>query len=109
MKHYTSYVPYDLAEKLQNAGMPCRLDLSIERSDITYASCIDWFLEQGLMISISRYYDFAKERIDDSWEWSIERTGSLHNPVPYGYADKWHEAADTAIRTALKIINPEDK
>lgn len=103
MNYYTQELPIELALKLQGAGMPCMI-YDTYRTDATFAEALDFFLKKGMLVNISRHWDFADEKITDTWDWDIEKVGSIHG-VHEGYAYTWHEAATKAIEKALEIIS----
>lgn len=126
MSNYLKYIPKDLARELRGFGMPlelcdffkCPIDydtkdvptLDYERYDRiiipTYGEVIDYFSDNGMLISISRYYDFANECYGNSYDWSIDCEYTLRNGVT-GDADTWIEAANKAILACidLKLIS----
>lgn len=68
----------------------------------TYAEVFDYFSDKGLLISISRYYDFANECFGDGYDWSVDCENTLRSGAT-GYADTWIEAANYAILACLDL------
>lgn len=68
----------------------------------TYAEVFDYFSDKGMLISISRYYDFGKECYGDGYDWCVKCENTLRNGVT-GYADTWIEAANQAINACMLL------
>ena len=68
----------------------------------TYAEVLDYFSDNGMLISISRYYDFGNECFGDGYDWSIDCEYTLQNGVT-GDADTWVEAANQAINACMYL------
>ena len=68
----------------------------------TYGEVIDYFSDNGMLISISRYYDFANECYGNSYDWSVDCENTLRNGAT-GYADTWIEAANLAINACMYL------
>ena len=70
----------------------------------TYAEVFDYFSDNGMLISISRYYDFGNECFGDGYDWSVDCENTLRNGAT-GYADTWIEAANQAIIACIDFEN----
>ena len=94
VKRFTALVPTDI---LYTIGW---------HYPATYAEVFDDLFEKGVLISISRYYDYANECYGDSYDWSVECENTLRSGSA-GYADTWIEAANQAINACidLKLIS----
>lgn len=68
----------------------------------TYAEVFDYLAHKGMLISISRYYDFGNECFGDGYDWSVDCENTLRS-VAAGYADTWTEAANQAIIACLDL------
>lgn len=102
---YTDRISLDLAKELESKGfIP---DIGADDWDIiaaewktaeacfdTYADVFDWLYEKGIYIMISQKED------TNEWLYLL----GFYGVYKYG-GETWNEAADTAIRMALKIIN----
>lgn len=86
VKRFTALVPQDILSEL---GW---------NNPTTYAEVFDYFLDNGMLISISRYYDYANECYGNSYDWSVECENGAA-----GYADTWIEAANYAILACLDL------
>ena len=91
-KRFTALVPQNILSEL---GW---------NNPTTYAEVFDYFSDKGMLISISRYYDFAEECYVDGYDWSIDCEYTLRNGVT-GDADTWIEAANYAILACLDFKN----
>ena len=68
----------------------------------TYAEVFDYLSENGMLISISRYYDFGSEFFGDGYDWCVDYENTLGSVVA-GDADTWTEAANQAIIACLDL------
>ena len=68
----------------------------------TYAEVFDYFSDKGMLISISRYYDFGNECFGDGYDWSIDCENTLRSGAT-GDADTWIEAANKAINACIEL------
>ena len=68
----------------------------------TYAEVFDYFSDKGMLISISRYYDFGNECFGDCYDWCVDCENTLRSGAA-GYADTWTEAANHAIIACLNL------
>lgn len=68
----------------------------------TYAEVFDYFSDKGILISISRYYDFANECFGDGYDFSVDCENTLQSGAT-GDADTWIEAANQAIFACLEL------
>lgn len=120
MKYYTSAIPYPLAEKLKEKGMPMEmtihtLDSFVVLEDSAYAwldeelgqkpekvekyyakpkycEVFDWLTERGIYVGITR--TFAR------WGWLLFQDHAICQE----HYETWHEAAEKAIEKALTLI-----
>ena len=94
VKRFTAIVPQEILSAL---GW---------NNPTTYAEVFDYFSDNGMLISISRYYDFVNECFGDGYDWSVDCENTLRNGAT-GYADTWIEAANKAILACidLKLIS----
>lgn len=75
----------------------------------TYAEVFDYFSDKGMLISISRYYDFANECFGDGYDWCVDCEHTLRSGAT-GDADTWIEAANQAILSCIDLkINKLNK
>lgn len=72
----------------------------------TYAEVFDYLSERGMLISISRYYDFGCECFGDGYDWSVDCENTLRMGE-FGYDETWIEAANSAIKCCLEQLNDE--
>ena len=68
----------------------------------TYAEVFDYFSDNGMLISISRYYDFGNEFFGDGYDWSVDCENTLRSGAT-GDADTWIEAANQAISACIDL------
>lgn len=68
----------------------------------TYAEVFDYFSGKGMLISISRYYDFANECFGDGYDFSVDCENTCHSGIS-GDANTWIEAANCAIWACLDL------
>lgn len=68
----------------------------------TYAEVFDYFSDKGMLISISRYYDFANECFGYGYDWCVDCENTLRSGT-IGYADTWIEAANLAIDACIDL------
>ena len=68
----------------------------------TYAEVFDYFSDNGMLISISRYYDFVNECFGDGYDWSVDFEYTLRDGAT-GDADTWIDAANQAILACIDL------
>lgn len=68
----------------------------------TYAEVFDYFSDNGMLISISRYYDFGNECFGDGYDWCVDYENTLRSGAT-GDADTWIEAANQAINACIDL------
>lgn len=90
VKRFTAIVPQEILSAL---GW---------NNPTTYAEVFDYFSDNGMLISISRYYDFGNECFGDGYDWSVDCENTLRNGAT-GYADTWIEAANLAINACMYL------
>ena len=69
----------------------------------TYAEVFDYFSDKGMLISISRFYDFVTEGFGDSYEFIVDCENTRHSGLS-GDANTWIEAANYAIWSCLDFM-----
>lgn len=89
-KRFTALVPQDILTELD------------WNNPSTYAEVFDYFSDNGMLISISRYYDFCNERFGDGYDWCVDCEHTLRSGTT-GYADTWIEAANQAISACIGL------
>ena len=89
-KRFTALVPQEILSKL---GW---------HNPATYAEVFDYFSDKGMLISISRYYDFGNECFGDGYDWSVDCENTLRSGAT-GDADTWIEAANQAINACIDL------
>lgn len=89
-KRFTAQVPQRVLNKL---GWHC---------SATYAEVFDYLSEKGMLISISRYYDFGDECFGDGYDWSVDCENTLRGGAT-GDADTWEQAANQAINACFEL------
>lgn len=90
VKRFTALVPTDI---LYTLGW---------HNPATYAEVFDYFSDNGMLISISRYYDFGNECFGDCYDWSVDCENTLRSGAT-GDADTWTEAANQAVIACLNL------
>ena len=90
VKRFTALVPQNILSEL---GW---------NNPTTYAEVFDYFSDNGMLISISRYYDFANECFAYGYDWYIDCENTLRSNAT-GYADTWIEAANQAINACIDL------
>ena len=90
VKRFTALVPTDI---LYTLGW---------HNPATYAEVFDHLFENGMLISISRYYDFGDECFGDGYDWCVDCENTLHGGAT-GDADTWIEAANQAILSCIDL------
>lgn len=68
----------------------------------TYAEVFDFLSDKGMLISISRYFDFGNECFGDGYDWCIDCENTLRSGAT-GDADTWIEAANQAINACIDL------
>ena len=89
-KRFTAIVPQEILSELGWSN------------PTTYAEVFDYFSDNGMLISISRYYDFGNECFGDSYDWSVDCENTLRSGAT-GDANTWIEAANYAILACLDL------
>lgn len=93
MNHHTDTIPFDLAKKLKEKGMP----IETEGENIwcpSYAEVFDWFASRNIHISIAH----RMTSVGLSW-WPIVNG---KNPRAID-GREWHHSANVAIEEALVL------
>ena len=90
VKRFTAIVPQEILSALGWSN------------PTTYAEVFDYFSDNGMLISISRYYDFGNECFGDGYDWSVDLENTLRSGAT-GYADTWIEAANQAINACIEL------
>lgn len=68
----------------------------------TYAEVFDYLSDQGMLISISRFYDMVNECFGDGYEFIIDCENTPHSGAS-GDANTWIEAANYAILACIDM------
>ena len=89
-KRFTALVPQNILSEL---GW---------NNPTTYAEVFDYFSDKGMLISISRYYDFSNECFGDGYDWCVDFENTLRSNAT-GDADTWIEAAYQAILACIDL------
>lgn len=87
-KRFTSMVPQSVLTKL-GWSYP-----------VTWAEVFDFLSEKGMLVSISRSYDFAKECFSEGYDWQIDCEETLRMGE-FGYASSWERAAEEAVEKCV--------
>lgn len=90
VKRFTAIVPQEILSALGWSN------------PTTYAEVFDYFSDKGMLISISRYYDFGNECFGDGYDWSVDCENTLRSGAT-GDADTWIEAANQAINACIDL------
>lgn len=90
VKRFTALVPQKILSALGR------------NNPTTYAEVFDYFSDKGMLISISRYYDFANECFEDGYDWYVDCENTLRSGAT-GDADTWIEAANQAILSCMDL------
>lgn len=90
-KRFTAMVPQSVLTKLGWSN------------PATWAEVFDFLSEKGMLISVSRSYDFGEECFVDGYEWSVDCEETLRK-VECGYASSWERAAEEAVIKCLKML-----
>lgn len=69
----------------------------------TWAEVFDFLSEKGMLVSISRSYDFGEECFVDGYDWQVDREETLRM-VECGYASSWKRAAEKAVIKCLEML-----
>lgn len=69
----------------------------------TYAEVFDYFSDQGMLISISRFYDMVSEGFGDGYEFIVDCENTCHSGIS-GDANTWIEAANYALWSCLDFM-----
>ena len=95
-KRFTAMVPQRVLTKL-GWGNPA-----------TWAEVFDFLSDKGMLVSISRSYDFGKECFVDGYEWFVDCENTLRSGLS-GDSIRWEKAAEDAVLSCLKTfkINEE--
>lgn len=91
-KRFTAMVPQRVLTKL-GWGNPA-----------TWAEVFDFLPEKGMLVSISRSYDFGEECFVDGYEWSVDCENTLRSGLS-GDSIRWEKAAEDAVMKCLEILS----
>ena len=108
-KYYTAFIPFNLADLLDSAGME-----HVEFNSTTYAEAFDFFMNRGLEVEFKPYYYVDGRLTFFVCIGLIEKEQTLFHSIEsfgydYGTYDTWHEAANAAIEAALEILEKQSK
>ena len=70
----------------------------------TWAEVFDFLSEKGMLVSISRSYDFAEKCFTEGYDWQIDCEKTLRMGE-FGYASSWERAAEEAVMNCLEILS----
>ena len=91
-KRFTAMVPQRVLIKL-GWGNP-----------VTWAEVFDFLSEKGMLVSISRSYDFGEECFVDRYDWFVDRENTLRSGLT-GDSIRWEKAAEDAVMKCLEILS----
>jgi hypothetical protein len=91
-KRFTAMVPQSVLTKL-GWGNPA-----------TWAEVFDFLSDKGMLVSISRSYDFGEECFVDGYEWSVDCENTLRSGLS-GDSIRWEKAAEDAVMKCLEILS----
>ena len=69
----------------------------------TWAEVFDFLSEKGMLVSISRSYDFGEECFVDGYEWSVDCENTLRSGIS-GDQIIWEKAAEDAVIKCLEML-----
>ena len=91
-KRFTAMVPQRVLTKL-GWGNPA-----------TWAEVFDFLSDKGMLVSISRIYDFGEECFVDGYDWSVDCENTLRSGLT-GDSIRWEKAAEDAVMKCLEILS----
>lgn len=86
VKRFTAMVPQSVLTKLGWSN------------PATWAEVFDFLSEKGMLVSISRGYDFV-----DGYEWSVDCENTLRSGLA-GDSIRWEKAAEEAVMNCLEVL-----
>lgn len=94
-KLFTAQVPQEVLNELgwRNPG--------------TYAEVFDHLAENGMLVSISRCYDFGEDCFVDGYDWSVDFENTLRGGLT-GDGDTWEDAAKSAVISCLTVLKEKE-
>ncbi len=69
----------------------------------TWAEVFDFLSEKGMLVSISRSYDFGEECFTEGYDWWVDCEETLRMGE-VGYARTWERAAKEAVMKCLEQL-----
>lgn len=69
----------------------------------TWAEVFDFLSEKGMLVSISRSYDYGEECFTEGYDWLVDCEETLRK-VECGYASSWEKAAEDAVIKCLGML-----
>lgn len=90
-KRFTAMVPHSVLTKLGWSN------------PATWAEVFDFLSEKGMLVSISRSYDFGEECFVDGYEWSVDCENTLRSGLT-GDSIRWEKAAEDAVMNCLEVL-----
>ena len=90
-KRFTAMVPQSVLTKLGWSN------------PATWAEVFDFLSEKGMLVSISRRYDYGEECFTEGYDWLVDCEETLRK-VECGYASSWERAAEEAVIKYLKML-----
>lgn len=91
-KRFTAMVPQSVLTKLGWSN------------PAIWAEVFDFLSEKGMLVSISRSYDFAEECFTEGYDWQIDCEKTLRAGA-FGYASSWDRAAEEVVMKCLEILS----
>ena len=89
MKRYTESIPYELYLKFSDA-------IGQFEKTPTYAEVFDWLAEKGVVVCVMQRWKFASNEVMDYMP--------VVNQFSMDFCATWHDAANAAIDSALKLL-----
>lgn len=90
-KRFTAMVPQSVLTKLGWSN------------PATWAEVFDFLSEKGMLVSISRSYDYGEECFTEGYDWLVDCEETLRK-VERGYASSWKRAAEKAVIKCLGML-----
>jgi hypothetical protein len=105
-KYYTAFIPFNLADLLDSAGMEY-----VEFNSTTYAEAFDFFIGKGLGAGIISFTNPSKYTfyIDGYIKDDIFIPAFDSSKEGRAIYATWHEAANDAIESVLNILEQQKK
>lgn len=95
-KRFTAMVPQSVLTKLGWSN------------PATWAEVFDFLSDKGMLVSISRSYDFGEECFVDGYEWFVDCENTLRSGLS-GDSIRWEKAAEEAVLSCLETFKINEK